>query len=298
MRASGPVSGALLALFFILLSPVYGKEGKQMMKIGDEVVSLETGAIYTAAQKAISSGQFAGAEPLLENFLAKQPKSKAGRYKYAFVLIQQNKNKEALEQAKRCTELDPQFVGGWALLGESYLNLDLKDEAERAFKKALALEPEGENASLMRERLEELASDSESRNQSQSRSELVPSAMSDENRKIASVNEALLLCNKANEYLKQKQYELGLEQCRLALKKAPDCDRIRENYAVYLNNYAAACVNNNELMQAEKLMKESISFQSGGGVSVDCRRTTLKNYRALLNFLNRPEEARALPTDP
>ncbi len=93
------------------------------------------------------------------------------------------------------------------------------------------------------------------------------------------------------EHLKQNQFEQGLQECRDALKISPESKQIKENVVVYLNNYAAACVKNDDLKQAESLMKESISFQEQGGVSAQSRLTTLKNYSALLKFLNRTDEA-------
>lgn len=267
------------------------RKQRQMVRIGNEVVNSETGQLYLRAQEAISSGKLDEAENLLKAFLQTEPQSVAARYKYGFVLLQKSKYAEALEQAKQCAKQSPEFVGGWSLVGECSLELGLKEQAAKAYRKALVIQPEGENADIMRERLDELAG------KLQSQPESVPvqdSKLAEENRKIMTVNEALAQCSKATEHFKQGQFEVGLQECREALKKAPDADRIRENYAVYLNNYAADCVRNQELKRAEALMKEAIAFQAGGGVSSQSKLTTLRNYSALLNFLNRPDEANQL----
>lgn len=262
---------------------------KRMMKIGEEVVSLQTGQLFVDAQAAIASQQFDKAESLLKSFLQTQPNIAAVRYKLGFVLLQQGKNAEALEQAKRCVELAPNSVNGWAILGESSLNLGQKEQAAQAYRKALAIQPSGENADLMRERLDELAG-----KQEDTPTEVVKDPRIDaENRKIMKLNEALALCTKASDHFKQGQFEPGLQECRDAFTSVPD-DRIAENYAVYLNNYAADRVQKQDLKRAEELMKEAVGLQAKGGVSKQSRLTTLKNYSALLSFLNRADEAKSL----
>ncbi len=270
-------------------SPADAAKQKRMMKIGEEVVNVQTGQLFVDAQEAISNEQFDKAEALLKSFLQTQPNSVAARYKLGFVLLQQGKNAEALEQAKRCVESSPTAVSGWTILGESSLNLGQKEQAEQAYSKALAIQPHGENADIMRERLDELAG-----KQQEPPLELVKDPkIDDENRKIMKLNQALALCIKASDHFKQGQFEQGLQECRDAFKSVPD-DRIAENYAVYLNNYAADCVQKQDLKRAETLMKEAVALQTGGGVSKQSRLTTFKNYSALLTFLNRAAEAKPL----
>ena len=279
-------------MLMLLLNPtVLGARQKQkvMMKIGSEVVSLQTGQVFVQAQELLNKKQFDQAAELLRVFLKKEPKSAAAHYKYGFVLLQQDKNSECLEEAKQCVELAPAFADGWALLGEASLNLQLSEQAKEAYQKALAIQPSGENADIIRERLSELSG------QSAQAAEAVPDPkIEEENRSKMKLNQALELCTRAMENLKQKQFEQGMQECRAALKLAPDSNQIKENFAVYLNNYAAICVQNEDLKQAESLMKEAIAFQAQGGVSAQSRLTTLKNYSALLNFLNRSDEAKKI----
>lgn len=283
--------GALLGswLCVSVTLPVDAAKQKRMMKIGEEVVSLQTGQLFVDAQTAIANQQFDKAESLLKSFIQTQPNIAAVRYKLGFVLLQQGKNSEALEQAKRCVELSPNSVNGWSILAESSLNLGQKEQAAQAYRKALALQPTGENADIMQERLEELAG-----KQAEPLMEVVKDPKVDEeNRKIMKLNEALALCTRASDHFKQGQFESGLQECRDAFKSVPD-DRIAENYAVYLNNYAADRVQKQDLKRAEELMKEAVALQLKGGVSKQSRLVTLKNYSALLTFLNRPEEAKPL----
>lgn len=257
-----------------------------MVKIGDEVVPAKTGQLYLSAQECISNGQWEQAANLLKTFLEAQPKSSAGHYKFAFVLLQQGKNAEALEHAKMCTQIAPAFFGGWSILGEASLNLKLDVQAKEAYGKALAIQPDGENAEIIRERLKELTGANQQATQFVEDPKLV-----EQNRQAMKVNEALSLCDRAKEHLKQKQYEQGLQECRDAMKIAPQSSQIKENFVAYLNNYAAICVQTDNLKLSEDLMKEAISFQAPGDITPQTKLTALKNYSALLNFLNRGNEA-------
>eukprot|EP00930_Biecheleria_cincta_P097742 TRINITY_DN89422_c0_g1_i1.p1 TRINITY_DN89422_c0_g1~~TRINITY_DN89422_c0_g1_i1.p1 ORF type:complete len:499 (+),score=145.84 TRINITY_DN89422_c0_g1_i1:90-1586(+) len=49
---------------------------------------------------------------------------------------------EALQDATKCTELNPAFVKGWVRIGAAQLALESLDAAEKAFKRGLDLEPE------------------------------------------------------------------------------------------------------------------------------------------------------------
>lgn len=200
--------------------------------------------------------------------------------------MHQGKNPEAMEQAKRCTELKPKFFAGWALLGESAMNLKLKQQSIDAYKNALAIEATGENADIIREHLSELtkpeqtqADDTVEKNQEIMR----------QNSAIMKTNRALLLCDEANALLKQKQFEQGLEKCREAIKIDPNATQVKENFAGYLNNYASDCVQEQDLKHAEQLIKEAVSLP---GVGASTRITSLKNYSALLKFQGRDSEAK------
>jgi tetratricopeptide (TPR) repeat protein len=262
---------------------------ERMMKIGDEVVSLENGKSFVRAQDLMSKKQFDQAAVLLKALINAEPKSSTIRFKYAYLLLQQGKNAEALEQAQKCAELAPTFVGGWTIVGEAYFNLKQLPQAKNAYQKALALQPKGENSQVIRERLDEI---DKPRNDAP---QLVDDPLATEqNRKNAAINQALALCDKATEFSKQKQFSQGLQECRTALKVAPDSDRIKENFVAFLNNYAADCIQNQKLQEAEVLMKEAVDFQAKGGVTEQTQRTSLKNYAALLNFLNRPDDAKKI----
>jgi len=275
-----------------ICSPLYAaQKQKQMMKIGDEIVSLEAGHSFVKAQELISNKQYDQAASLLKSFLEMEPNSASAHYKYGFVLLQLGKDKETLEQAKKCVELAPKFVGGWSLLGEASLNLDLRDQAKEAYQKALALQPTGENADIIREHLDEL----DGKQQDSPMVVLTADpAVAEQNRLNMKVNQALALCKSATDHFAQKQFEVGMQEVRNALKIAPDSDRIKENFVVCLNNYAADCVQKNKFPQAESLMKEAIAIQKQGGITTQSSMTTLKNYAALLNFLGRTDEAKAI----
>lgn len=284
---------ALSALTLLLLrTPAEAKQAppRKMIKIGDEIVSQEAGNAFLKVQEFLNNKQFDQASALLKQFLESYPNSCAAHYKYGFVLLQQGKDSEALEQAKRCTEIKPQFFGGWALLGESSMNLKLEDQAKDAYRKALAIQSTGENAEIIREHLSEMAS----QKKIDPGATEVDKQVTEQNRVIIKQNQALALCDRANELLKKKEFEQGLQACHEALKAAPDSAEIKENVVAYLNNYAADCVQKQKLEQAEALMKEALALQAKGGVTAQSQRTTLKNYSALLNFLGRNDEAKQL----
>jgi len=260
---------------------------KQMMKIGDEVVSLEAGQAFVKAQQLLSDKQFEQASEVLKGALETNPNSAALRYKYGFSFLQQGKNTEALEQAKRCTELAPKFFGGWALLGETSVNLHLDDQAKAAYQQALGIQSTGENADIIREHLSDLSG----QNQPAPVETAEDKQVADQNRGIMKLNRALSLCDKANDFAKQKQFEQGLQTSRNALKIAPESAEVKENAVIFLNNYAADCVQKQNLKQAETLMKEALALQTNGGVTSQSKMTTLKNYLALLKFLGRAGEA-------
>lgn len=289
----------LMALTACQLCCAIRVEGKQqpqatrMSKIGDEVVSIEAGEIFFKAQECITNKQFDQAATLFKKFLESYPNSSVGHYKLGFALLQQGKDAAALEEAKRSTELKPTFFGGWALVGEACVNLKLEDQARTAYQKALAIQPTGENADIIREHLSDMDKD---------RDEALATAaiaeqnkqVNAQNRVIMSLNNALALCDQANALVKQGQFEQGIQTCRNALKAAPDSAQVKENVVACLNNYAADCVQKQNLKQAEELMKEAMALQAKGGVSAQSQKTTLRNYSALLKFQGRNEEAKQL----
>lgn len=286
------LSIVLAISYLFICCPAYAaQKQKQMMKIGDELVSMEAGRVFVRAQELIAAKQYDQAAELLKTFLETEPKSASGHYKYGFVLLQQGKDSDTLAQAKKCIELAPQFVGGWSLLGEASMNLNLRDQAKDAYQKALALQPQGENADIIKERLDEIDGKNEDPPM-----EMVSAdpKVDEQNRINMKVNRALALCKSATEHFAQKQFDLGMQECRDAMKIAPDSDRIKENFVVCLNNYAADCVQKNRMQQAESLMKEAIAVQNQGGITKQSQQTTLKNYGALLNFLGRTDEAKKI----
>lgn len=292
-----PVALILVSLLCILEAPALaaperGQQQQRMMKIGDEVVRAEIGREFVRAQGLISSGNYKQAETVLKTIVEQSPNTIAIQYKYGFVLLQLSKFDEALAQAKQCVEIAPNFVGGWSLLGEASMELHQDDQARDAYKKALALEPKGENADIIREHLDEL----ENPPQPQPTVEEVGQSekMDQKNKDAMRVNRALGLCQSATRLFGQKQFAQGMQQCREALAMAPENDQIKENFVIYVNNYAANCVQNQRLKQAEALMREAIAVQDTGGVTGRSQLTTLKNYSALLNFLGRTAEAQQL----
>lgn len=280
-----------VSLLCMIHSPTAAKnEQKRMMRIGDEIVSEELGRAFVSAQQLISNKDYKQAEPALKTLVDQSPNTVSIRYKYGFVLLQQGKFNDVVTQAQKCVELNPNFVGGWSLLGEASAELKLKDQAKDAYKRALVLEPNGENADIIREHL----SDLEDPQPPQPTTEEVAAneKINQQNRSVIKLNRALALCDSAVKHGAQKQFEQGMQECREALKIAPDSDRIKENFVVFLNNYAASCVQSQQLSRAESLMKEAIAVQSQGGVPTQLRLTTLKNYLALLNFQGRAQEAK------
>jgi len=267
------------------------QQPKTMMKIGDDIVSNEIGKDFVRAQGFIDARDYDQAASVLKMLLAGSPNIASIHYKYAFVLLQQSKYDEALNHAQKCTEIAPTFFGGWSLVGEALLELKRDDQALKAFKQALTLQPTGENAEIIKERIDEIEHPPEV---STADDTVQNEQIKEQNRAAMKLNRALALCESATQHAAQKQFDQGLQDCRDALNIAPNSDRIRENFVVFVNNYAAACVQKEQYKQAEALMKEALAFQQKGGVSAQSRATTLKNYSALLNFLGRGAEAKAV----
>ncbi len=281
---------ALIICTFLLSLPSYAKQvqQKEMTRIGDEVVSVDTGKIFLKAQECIDSKQFDQAAELLKQFLNSYPKSAAAHYKYGFVLLQQDKNAEALEQAKLCTGINANLFAGWALLGEAAANLKQNQQAKEAYEKALAIQASGENADIIREHLSDLNKPAEG-----SPAEMVEDPeLVRQNQVIVKTNRAVSICNTASELLKQKQFEQSLAKCREAYAIAPDVDSVKETFVAVLNDYASDCVQKENLTLAESLIKEAVNLQAKGGISAASSLTTLRNYSALLKFLGRDEEAK------
>ncbi len=284
-----------VSLSCAMSSPSYGAKQKQpqqrqMMKIGDEIVTDEVGKSFVRAQQLIGSKDYQQAESILATIAQQSPKSSFIQFKYGFVLLKLRKFQDALSQAKKCVEIAPNFAGGWSLLGEASMELNLDDQAKEAYKKALAIEPNGENADIIKDNLKDL----ENPQAQQPAPETVAAneEINNQNRIALKLNRALSLCDSAAAHGAQKQFDKGIMECREAIKIAPDSDQIKENFVAFLNNYAADCIQQQKVPQAEALMKEAIAFQNRGGVSMKLRLTTLKNYLALLNFQGRSQEAK------
>jgi len=298
MNASQRFAAAFVVLLVVSCSlqppahALFEKKKKQqvkyMMKIGNDTVSTEIGQSFTRAQELISSQKYAEAETLLQSIVQQAPNLASAHYKYGFALLQQSKFQETIEQAKKCIQLAPNFVGGYSLMGEASEGLNQNDEALSAFKKALSLQPTGENAEIIKEHISDLE------NPQPDQEPEVVDLNADKNRESMKLNQAFDLCNRAKQLFAQKKFADGLQSCRDALKIAPDNDVVRETFLGSLNNYAADCVQHQQMKEAEALMKEAVAFQSQGGVTQKTRMTTLKNYSGLLNFLGRADEAKAI----
>lgn len=268
-------------------------EMKQMFKIGDDVVSVEAGQAFSKAQQLIDARNYSEAVTVLKALVEKEPNLASAHYKLGFVFLQLSKDAEAQTEAQTCTGLAPTFFGGWALLGEASANLKQNDLAITSYMKALEIQSTGENADIVRENLQELQNPPSSEDTS------VETAAETEtanalNRQNMRINRAFSLCNNATDLFAQKKYEDGLQACRDALTIAPDSDQVKESFVVYLNNYAADCIQKEDVKHAEALMKEAIAFQKKGGVTASSCLTTLTNYERLLRFQGRTDEAQAI----
>lgn len=261
---------------------------KYMMKIGDDTVSTEIGQSFARAQELISSQKYAEAEALLQSIVQQAPKLVPVHYKYGFALLQQSKYQETVDQAKICIQLAPNFVGGYSLMGEASEGLKQTEQALAAYKKALSLQPSGENADIIKEHISDLENP-----QPDVEPEVVD-LNADKNRESMKLNQAFALCNSAKQLFAQRKFADGMQDCRDALKMAPQSDVVRETFLGSLNNYAADCVQRQQMKEAETLMKEAVTFQGQGGVTQKTRMTTLKNYYGLLNFLGRSDEAKVI----
>src|SRR5271170_6228270 len=88
---------ALALLCLQLPAEAEQQQPTKMIRIGEEIVSLEAGNAFTKAQELLNNKEFEQASALLKQFLESYPNSSAGHYKYGFALLQQGKDSEALE---------------------------------------------------------------------------------------------------------------------------------------------------------------------------------------------------------
>ncbi len=87
------------------------------------------------------------------------PNFAAGRIAYARLMIEKKSFVEAVEQLKRASELSPDNILAFQLLGETYLELRRPKEALNAFKMVLFLNPLHERAQAMVRKWEFLTAD-------------------------------------------------------------------------------------------------------------------------------------------
>lgn len=267
---------------------------KQMMRIGDKLVSMEMGQSFLQAQRLIDGKQFDEASNVLHSLVEQAPDMAAFHYKLAFVLKQQGKLAEAQSEAQKCIDIDSNFVGGWSVLGESLLDQKEPAKALIAFKKALELQPSGENTEIIKEYIEEIenppADDS-------AEVEAQNAEIAKTNNQSMRINRALSLCDEATKLFSAGSYPAGMTKYRDALRLAPQDDTIKENFIVGLNNYSAFCVQHQQLKKAEELLREAIDFQKSNKTNPSRLYTTMKNYQALLSFTGRVDEAKLVKSE-
>jgi tetratricopeptide (TPR) repeat protein len=92
-------------------------------------------AEWEAGVAAFKAGKYAEAEREFEEVVAKQPDWPGGHFMLGQVLLQQKKNKEALEHLKRAYELKPDDVSYQYALGQAYLQNGRYSEAAQMLRK-------------------------------------------------------------------------------------------------------------------------------------------------------------------
>ena len=92
-------------------------------------------AEWEAGLAALKAGNYAQAEREFEEVVAKQPEWPGGHFMLGQVLLQQKKNKEALEHLKQAYELTPDDVSYQYALGQAYLQNGRYSEAAQMLRK-------------------------------------------------------------------------------------------------------------------------------------------------------------------
>jgi tetratricopeptide (TPR) repeat protein len=86
-------------------------------------------------------GQTFVAEGCLKDALKKNPKLGPAMVNLAWIYADQGKLDEAIVEVKKCTELCPEYVGGWQDLGVMWSKKGRMIDAQVAFEKCYQLQP-------------------------------------------------------------------------------------------------------------------------------------------------------------
>jgi len=99
------------------------------------------------------------ADNIARRGVSRHPNYAPGLVTWARILIQKNEIENAIKLLKKATELSPDHLLAYQLLGEAYLISKNPKEALRAHKMALFLNPQNERSKQVVKKLESLAAD-------------------------------------------------------------------------------------------------------------------------------------------
>jgi len=110
--------------------------------IEDEGVPAKSAVVnYLAGSFEIRQSRFSSAARYLQTALLYQPDQPFILVDYAEVLLQLNRDSEAVSYAERAARADPQMADAFTTLGYAYYRNNRNGDAIAAFKKSLALRP-------------------------------------------------------------------------------------------------------------------------------------------------------------
>ncbi len=94
------------------------------------------------AMQQLNAGQYASAESVLNQILAKTPSHPDARHLLGVSYLQQNKFVEAEKEIKKALQKNPKFTFAHFNMGNVFMGMGKPDKAIQSFKKALKLKPD------------------------------------------------------------------------------------------------------------------------------------------------------------
>jgi tetratricopeptide (TPR) repeat protein len=102
--------------------------------------------LFQKAQEALERNDFAEAERELSLLLEKSPEAIEALWHRALVRVRLGRKEEALDDARRASDLRPENAIGFMILGEVFFSLSAYQEAYESFQKACRMEKDNGRA--------------------------------------------------------------------------------------------------------------------------------------------------------
>lgn len=102
--------------------------------------------LFKKAQEALEQNDYQAAEQELSALIEKDAEAIEALWHRALVRVRLGRKEEALDDARKASELRPENAIGFMILGEVFLSLSAHQEAYESFQKACAIEKDNGRA--------------------------------------------------------------------------------------------------------------------------------------------------------